>query len=291
MGLAARPGRGVPAVHHAHETPADRRIPGWRTGPEPVGSAVSAVHVSAARGAPGSGSCSGILKDCNIAAVTHGFRSMFRELAAEETDHPREVVEAAPAHVVGNKVEAAYARPDLFERRRRLMDDWKPAFPASARGCRRPPGGSNDSMPRGSRPRATPRGPCPRNAGPGGSRANRFRAPAGGRVGIEHEPCYHCAGTTPRRWSAVLVDGDRDALHRDRVVVPPAPVLPLLTPCQVERLACTHSRPIRPRSGFYAEFRTMRSWPGGPRGRGRSRGAVLRIVRGLQGSRGADRRP
>ena len=34
MGLAARPGRSVPAVHHAHETPADRRIPGWRTGPE-----------------------------------------------------------------------------------------------------------------------------------------------------------------------------------------------------------------------------------------------------------------
>ena len=40
------------------------------------------------------------------------------------TDHPREVVEAALAHVVGNKVEAAYARSDLFERRRRLIDDW-----------------------------------------------------------------------------------------------------------------------------------------------------------------------
>ncbi len=125
MGLAARPGRGVPAVHHAHDTPADRRIPGWRTGPEPVGSAVPAVHVSAARGAPGSGSCAGILKDCNIPAVAYGFRSTFRELAAEETDQPREVIEAALAHVVGNKVEAAYARPDLFERRRRLMDDWE----------------------------------------------------------------------------------------------------------------------------------------------------------------------
>ena len=44
--------------------------------------------------------------------------------AAEETDHPREVVEAALAHVVRNKVEAAYARSDLFERRRILMDDW-----------------------------------------------------------------------------------------------------------------------------------------------------------------------
>ena len=40
------------------------------------------------------------------------------------TDHPREAVEAALAHVVQNKVEAAYARSHLFERRRRLMDDW-----------------------------------------------------------------------------------------------------------------------------------------------------------------------
>ncbi len=55
---------------------------------------------------------------------SHGFRSSFRDWAAEMTDHPREVVEAALAHVVGNKVEAAYARSDLFERRRRLMNDW-----------------------------------------------------------------------------------------------------------------------------------------------------------------------
>ena len=59
-----------------------------------------------------------------IAAVPHGFRSSFRDWAAEETDHPREVIEAALAHVVQNKVEAAYARSDLFERRRRLMNDW-----------------------------------------------------------------------------------------------------------------------------------------------------------------------
>ena len=55
----------------------------------------------------------------------HGFRSSFRDWAAEETDHPREVIEAALAHVVPNKVEAAYARSDLFERRRRLMNDWE----------------------------------------------------------------------------------------------------------------------------------------------------------------------
>ena len=56
-----------------------------------------------------------------IAAGPHGFRSSFRDWAAERTDHPREVIEAALAHLVQNKVEAAYARSGLFERRRRLM--------------------------------------------------------------------------------------------------------------------------------------------------------------------------
>ena len=45
----------------------------------------------------------------------------FRDWAAEETDHPREMIEAALAHVVQNKIEAAYARSDPFERRRRLI--------------------------------------------------------------------------------------------------------------------------------------------------------------------------
>ena len=65
-----------------------------------------------------------MLQHHRIAAVAHGFRSSFRDWAAEETDHPREVIEAALAHVVQNKVEAAYARSDLFERRRLLMGDW-----------------------------------------------------------------------------------------------------------------------------------------------------------------------
>ena len=59
-----------------------------------------------------------------IAAVAHGFRSSFRDWAAEEIDHAREVIEAALAHVVQIRVEAASARSDLFERRQRLMDDW-----------------------------------------------------------------------------------------------------------------------------------------------------------------------
>ena len=64
------------------------------------------------------------LQEHGIAAVPHGFRSTFRDWAGEETDHPREVIEAALAHVVQNRVEAAYARSDLFERRRTLMDEW-----------------------------------------------------------------------------------------------------------------------------------------------------------------------
>ena len=65
-----------------------------------------------------------LLQNLKVAAVPHGFRSSFRDWAAELTNHPREVVEAALAHVVGNQTEAAYARSDLFERRRRLMDEW-----------------------------------------------------------------------------------------------------------------------------------------------------------------------
>jgi integrase len=56
--------------------------------------------------------------------TVHGFRSTFRDWAAECTNYPREVAEMALAHVVDDKVEAAYRRGDLFERRRRLMNEW-----------------------------------------------------------------------------------------------------------------------------------------------------------------------
>ena len=75
-----------------------------------------------------------LLRQLGIAAVPHGFRSTFRDWAAEETNHPREVIEAALAHVVRNRVEAAYARSDLFERRRRLMDDWACYLDGGSRG-------------------------------------------------------------------------------------------------------------------------------------------------------------
>ncbi|MCW2317640.1 integrase [Rhodoblastus acidophilus] len=57
-------------------------------------------------------------------ATPHGFRSTFRDWAGDETHFPREVAEAALAHVVGNKVEAAYRRSDALEKRRALMEQW-----------------------------------------------------------------------------------------------------------------------------------------------------------------------
>jgi len=65
-----------------------------------------------------------VLRRMEVAAVPHGFRSTFRDWAAERTNYPNEVCEMALAHVVGDKVEAAYRRGDLFDKRRRLMDDW-----------------------------------------------------------------------------------------------------------------------------------------------------------------------
>ncbi len=56
--------------------------------------------------------------------TVHGFRSTFRDWAAECTTYPREVCEMALAHAIGDKVEAAYRRGDLFEKRRKLMQDW-----------------------------------------------------------------------------------------------------------------------------------------------------------------------
>ncbi len=71
-----------------------------------------------------------VSKALHIAAGTkavtiHGLRSTFRDWAAEETDYPREVAEMALAHTIGDKVEAAYRRGDLFAKRRQMMDDWE----------------------------------------------------------------------------------------------------------------------------------------------------------------------
>jgi integrase len=56
--------------------------------------------------------------------TAHGFRSSFRDWVAEQTSYPSELAEMALAHTISNRVEAAYRRGDLFEKRRRLMNEW-----------------------------------------------------------------------------------------------------------------------------------------------------------------------
>ena len=65
-----------------------------------------------------------LLAKNGVDAVPHGFRSSFRQWAAERTNIPREVAEFALAHVVGDSAERAYMRGDLFDKRRALMDAW-----------------------------------------------------------------------------------------------------------------------------------------------------------------------
>ena len=69
--------------------------------------------------------------------TAHGFRSTFRDWAAECTNFPNEVCEAALAHVIENKAEAAYRRGDLFDKRRKLMEAW-------ASYCASPEAGSTE---------------------------------------------------------------------------------------------------------------------------------------------------
>jgi integrase len=65
-----------------------------------------------------------ILRNMELAVTVHGFRSAFRDWVAEQTDYSGEIAEAALAHTVSNKVEAAYRRTDFLDKRRLLMRDW-----------------------------------------------------------------------------------------------------------------------------------------------------------------------
>ena len=65
-----------------------------------------------------------ILRDVDAAFTVHGFRSSFRDWVAEKTNYQGEVAEAALAHAIPNKVEAAYRRTDFLEKRRAMMQDW-----------------------------------------------------------------------------------------------------------------------------------------------------------------------
>ena len=65
-----------------------------------------------------------VLRRMGVDAVPHGFRSTFRDWAAERTSYPNELAEMALAHAVGDKVEAAYRRGDMLERRVKMMAEW-----------------------------------------------------------------------------------------------------------------------------------------------------------------------
>ena len=95
----------------------------------------SGVVFPSARGGPLSEvAISKMVRELGIGAVPHGFRSSFRDWAAECSDAPREVCELALAHVDTNAIEAAYRRTDLFERRRALMERWA-SFLAGTEGA------------------------------------------------------------------------------------------------------------------------------------------------------------
>ena len=77
-----------------------------------------------------------VLKRMEVNCVPHGFRSTFRDWAAERTNYPAEMAEMALAHAVGDKVEAAYRRGDMFLKRVKMMDEWAKfcATPSSVTG-------------------------------------------------------------------------------------------------------------------------------------------------------------
>ena len=111
---AAREHR-VPLAHRALEVLDDARQLADQRGlvfPSPTGRTLSQSTMPS------------LLRDLEIGAVPHGFRSSFRDWAAECTDYPREICELVLAHVNSDRVEAAYRRSDLFEKRRVLMADW-----------------------------------------------------------------------------------------------------------------------------------------------------------------------
>ena len=60
----------------------------------------------------------------SVEAVPHGFRSTFRDWAAEQTAYSDEIRKAASGHTVGDSVKEAYQRTDLLDKRRNLMNEW-----------------------------------------------------------------------------------------------------------------------------------------------------------------------
>jgi integrase len=72
--------------------------------------------------------------ELTVEAVPHGFRSTFRDWAAEQTNYPDEIRKAASGHAIGDAVKAAYQRTDLLDKRRKLMMEWADYLDLSSGG-------------------------------------------------------------------------------------------------------------------------------------------------------------
>lgn len=84
-------------------------------------------------------SLTAVLRRMQVTATAHGFRSTFRDWVSERTEHSGEVAEMALSHAIGDKVEAAYRRGDLLDKRAALMNDWASFLTGSPRGARSRP--------------------------------------------------------------------------------------------------------------------------------------------------------
>ena len=112
-------------ARHAHRVPLSDRALEVLAEARELGDGRGLVFPGTRRGRPLSDmTISKLLRELGIPAVPHGFRSSFRDWAAERTSFPSDVVEAALAHRNPNKVESAYKRTDLFVLRRKLMQAW-----------------------------------------------------------------------------------------------------------------------------------------------------------------------
>jgi integrase len=114
-----------------HRVPLSARALEILDGLEPLNAGSDYLFPGARRGRPlSSMAMEMVLRRMKVDVTVHGFRSSFRDWAGECTSFPREIAEAALAHVVGGETERAYRRGDALEKRRKLMDAWA-AFIAS----------------------------------------------------------------------------------------------------------------------------------------------------------------
>ena len=90
----------------------------------PKGESGDLIFTAPRGGMLSDGTLAAVLRRMELTAVPHGFRSTFRDWAAERTNYPRDMAEMALAHAIDSKTEEAYRRGDMIEKRRRMMADW-----------------------------------------------------------------------------------------------------------------------------------------------------------------------